>query len=194
MPIVYSRSGMTIASSESGSLKDLVEGNRANLRDANLSGADLSGARGLLDASEWLSTNFQRDNKGALVYKRVSQKQTAEYALPEHWTISAGSRLTEVPCPDRGTECGSGVHFGTLSWVRSHYPRVELWMCRIEWMDLAGVVVPFMTDGKARCAALTLLGIVDDPDSHTPDDALRIAAEFDASQAEKASVSWTNFS
>jgi hypothetical protein len=65
--------------------------------------------------------------------------------------------LTEIVNPDRCTDCGCGVNFGTRDWVAKNYPDADLWRCRIDWIDLAGVVVPFNTDGKARCGRLTLL-------------------------------------
>lgn len=34
---------------------------------------------------------------------------------------------------------------------------IKIYRCRIRWIDLAGVVVPYNTDGKARCARLEIL-------------------------------------
>jgi uncharacterized protein YjbI with pentapeptide repeats len=127
---------------------------RADLSGADLSGADLSGVKGLLDSAEWLRANFESDAKGVIVYKRIGK---TDYNPPLTWTIEAGAVLTEVCHPDRASDCACGVNFGTLAWCRDHYLRATLWRCRIEWGDLAGVVVPYMTDGKARCARLHLL-------------------------------------
>jgi len=55
------------------------------------------------------------------------------------------------------------VNFATLEWIKQReYAScdVTVWRCRIEWMDLAGVVVPYNTDGKARCSRLRLLEAV----------------------------------
>jgi uncharacterized protein YjbI with pentapeptide repeats len=128
----------------------------ANLSGANLSGADLSGAKGILDSSEWLTQNFKYDESGLLVFK--AQGETY-YPSPERWEWKSGAFLTEVCNPDRGSDCACGVNFATLAWIQDEYneKKVTIWRCRIRWMDLAGVVVPFHTDGKARCWRLELL-------------------------------------
>jgi hypothetical protein len=38
-----------------------------------------------------------------------------------------------------------------------NYTTAPLWRCRIRWAWLPGVVVPFGTDGKARCSRLEML-------------------------------------
>ena len=126
----------------------------ADLSDANLSAANLSGVKGLLDPVDWLKTNFETDAEGIIVYKRIGK---TELDAPAHWTIEPGAYLTEVVNPTRTVECGCGVNFGTRDWCRWHYGMAALWRCRIEWWDLAGVVVPYNTDGKARCARLRLI-------------------------------------
>jgi len=139
---------------------------RANLRDTNLSGAnlseaylreaDLSGAKGLLDPAVWLQEQFESDAEGLIVYKAIGETY---YAAPDHWTIEAGAVLEEVCNPTRTSDCACGVNFATRAWIQRNYANqdVTVWRCRIEWMDLAGVVVPYNTDGKARCARLRLL-------------------------------------
>ena len=126
----------------------------ADLSDADLSDADLSGVKGLLDPVDWLKTNFETDAEGIIVYKRIGE---TEFDAPSHWTIEPGAYLTEVVNPTRTVECACGVNFGTRDWCRWHYKTATLWRCRIEWWDLAGVVVPYNTDGKARCARLRLI-------------------------------------
>jgi hypothetical protein len=134
----------------------------ANLSGAYLSGAylshaNLSGSKGLLCASSWLKDNFAYKN-GYIVYR-------AEQGIkpkPEHWTFEPGKALTEVANPDRCTECGSGVHFATLSWVKINHPGQIIWRCKIEPRDLPSVVVPYNSDGKARCERLVLLEKVED--------------------------------
>ena len=126
----------------------------ADLSGANLSGANLSGAKGLLDPVDWMSRHFERDAEGVIVYKCIGD---TEFPAPSHWTIEPGAVLTEVPNHDRCSTCACGANFGTREWCRSHYPDAQLWRCRIGWMDLLNVVVPYNTDGKARCGSLTLL-------------------------------------
>jgi hypothetical protein len=128
----------------------------ASLRGAYLNGVDLSGARGLLDAADWLS-RFERDADGVIAYKRIGK---TDFPMPGTWTIKPGAVLVEVPNPERCTECGCGVNFGTREWCERYCVDADLWRCRIAWIDLAGVVVPYNTDGKARCARLTLIEIV----------------------------------
>jgi len=128
----------------------------ANLIGANLSGANLSGAKGILSPRHWLDL-FDSDDQGIIVYKAIGK---TTYPAPPRWEIKPGSSLTEVCNPDRGTECGCGVNFATLDWVRQNHLCQPVWKCRIAWRDLAGVVVPFNTDGKARCERLTLIELV----------------------------------
>lgn len=129
----------------------------ADLRDADLSGTDLSGAKGLPSASEWLSQHFQSDSNGVICYRA----QVGEYPTPDHWKFEPGAYLEETTNPDRGTLCACGVSFATVEWVRDKYPRQPVWRCRIEWIDLADVIVPFGTDGKARARRVKLLEIVE---------------------------------
>jgi hypothetical protein len=58
--------------------------------------------------------------------------------------------------------CGCGVNFAPLSWIREHYSSSIIWRCRIRWLDCVGVVVPYNTDGKARCSRLELIEVVTD--------------------------------
>ena len=130
---------------------------QASLSGCDLSGCDLSGCTGLLDAREWLSANFAADAEGIIVYKRIG---STEFQAPAHWKAEPGAVLTEVCNPCRTADCACGVNFGTEAWCRHNYRDAKLWRCRIEWLDLAGVVVPYQTDGKARCARLVLLEAV----------------------------------
>ena len=140
----------------------------ANLSGANLSWADLSWADlrwadlsetvGLLDAAAWLRANFETDAEGVVVYKRIG---STGYPTPASWLIEPGAYLTEVVNPSRTVLGACGVNFGTRAWCDKCYIDAALWRCRIEWLDLAGVVVPYHTDGKARCARLRLLEIVE---------------------------------
>lgn len=127
----------------------------ANLRGANLIGADLSGAKGILDAAEWIQESFESTTEGVVVYKAFGD---TFYYAPERWEISEGTNITEVCNPNRTDECGCGVNFGTLEWIQKNINSpTSVWKCLIEWIDLVSVVVPYNTDGKARCERLKLI-------------------------------------
>jgi len=132
---------------------------RANLGGTNLNGANLSGAQGLLNARDWLAEHFERTDEGIVVYKAIG---ATEYQIPGFWRIEPGAYLTETVNPLPTVECACGVNFGTREWVELFYPNATIWRCLIEWMDLATVVVPYNTDGKARCGRLRLLEAVRD--------------------------------
>jgi len=126
----------------------------ADLSGANLSGANLSGAKNLLNPATWLAKNFEYDDLGYIVYKRIG---VTLYNAPDYWSIAAGKTIEEVVSPLPTNDCGCGVNFGTLDWVKNNYQDADIWRCRISWTDLPGVVVPYNTDGKARCSRLELL-------------------------------------
>uniref|UniRef100_A0A6M3K9D6 Pentapeptide repeat-containing protein n=1 Tax=viral metagenome TaxID=1070528 RepID=A0A6M3K9D6_9ZZZZ len=137
------------------------EGTRADLRWADLRWADLrwanlSEATGLLDPVAWMSECFISDERGWIVYRA----QQGTYPAPAGWVFEPGSVLTENCHPDRCQDCGCGVNFATLDWVRSNHPTQPIWRCLIPWQYGPGVVVPYNTDGKARCSHLQLLEIV----------------------------------
>lgn len=133
----------------------------ANLEGANLSGADLtyvnfSGASGLLNPAEWLSKNFEHDNLGYIVYKAIGETL---YPAPDTWNIKSDEFIEEVVNPLPTLTCACGVNFATLDWIKENCggEGVDIWRCRIRWQDLPGVVVPYNTNGKARCNRLELL-------------------------------------
>ena len=152
----------------------------ANLQDANLQGADLqradlqetylydaklqranlSGTKGLLKASEWLKSNFDTvvstDSKlnGYLVYKAIGN---TNYNLPKYWEIKEGSFIEEVVNIIPTDDCACGVNFATKEWCTSSYSKSNIWLCRINWIDLSSLVVPYNTNGKARCGRLELI-------------------------------------
>ena len=125
----------------------------ADLRSTDLRSADLSYANGLLTAAQWLSQHFTADEHGLIVYKVFG----AFNMPPARWEIRAGAVLTEIVNPVRCCDCACGINFGTLDWLRANVKNAVIWRCRIAWIDLADVVVPYNTDGKARCGRLTLL-------------------------------------
>jgi len=153
--------GGSLADLSGADLSDanLIDANliRADLSGANLRGADLSGAKGLKTAKDYLS-QFERTKNGIYVYKTFGAYNTP----PDYWTIKHKSFIEEVVNPDRCTECGSGVNFATLDWIKNDESasKLPVWKCLIHWEDMADVVVPFGTDGKARCARLQLIEVV----------------------------------
>ena len=127
----------------------------AELSNADLSNADLSGAK-IFNSLDWLKKNFKSDEKGLIVYKRIGS--STDYTAPTSWVIEPGSIIEELgvnPLPT--VHCGSGVNFATYEWAKDYASSSDLWECRINWMDLASVVVPYNTDGKARCQRLELI-------------------------------------
>jgi len=112
----------------------------------------------LLVAHEWIKDNFEICKDGFIVYKAIGN---TPYNKPDNWKIETGAYLTEVCHPDRTLDCACGVNFGTMEWIEKNIenPRV-IWKCLIEWEYLLDVVVPYNTDGKARCGTLKLLEVV----------------------------------
>jgi len=138
---------------------------RANLSHVNLIGANIqstnfSGCTGLLSSTDYLQHEFETDDLGVIVYKIVGETY---YTIPETWKFEPGSVISEMYNPNRTTECGCGVNCATLRWCIGEYAnklntgRAAIWKCRIRWIDLAGVVVPYNTDGKIRCERLELI-------------------------------------
>lgn len=129
------------------------------LCDTILDKADLSGAKGLLSAADFLEQRFERTDAGYIAYKVFG----AEYKPPKNWEIISGATLTETVNPDRCTECGSGINVAPLGWVKKRYPcKGPIWKVLIKWEWLPGVIVPYMTDGKIRCEKVQLLKIVEE--------------------------------
>jgi len=129
----------------------------ANLCDANLCHANLSNTKEFILSKKYLS-QFKKNGKGIIVYKGIGN---TVFQVPTYWEIKAKKYLEEIVNPDRGTMCGCGVNFGTLDWIKKEYPNSEIWECVIHFEDLADVIVPFGTDGKARCARLQLIKKID---------------------------------
>jgi hypothetical protein len=140
----------------------------ANLKGANLSGADLTSAdltgvdlrdanlsqtRGLLDPIDYLLANFERVADGLIAYKAFD----VFWRSPSAWIIRPGAVLTESVNPNRQDECGSGINVATREWVRGFVTGARIWRCLIRWEWLAGVVVPYATEGKIRCSRVQLL-------------------------------------
>lgn len=124
----------------------------AFLSGANLSGAILSGAKGLLSPIDFLDANFERTEQGYIAYKTFG----AYHRPPDGWLIEKGAVIEEVVNFNRTSDCGCGVNVATLYWVRRKCVG-PVWKVLIEWPWLAGVCVPYSTDGKIRCEKVRLL-------------------------------------
>ncbi len=129
----------------------------ADLSGANLSWANLSGAKELLDACHYLEQHFVSTDEGIVAYKRIGQ---TEHTMPAHWTVEPGAVLTEVCNPLPTLDCACGVNVGTREWCDENYTSATLWRVLIRWPWLAGVVVPYNTDGKIRCSRVELVQVV----------------------------------
>ncbi|WP_442855440.1 pentapeptide repeat-containing protein [Dorea sp. D27] len=128
----------------------------ADLRRANLSDADLSDAEGILDAINYLEANFERTDEGYIVFKTFN----SQYPAPGRWKIEEGEVITEICNPDRTCQCGCGINVAPYQWVRNtHGGTIYKLLIKFEW--LAGVVVPFGTDGKIRTSRAQILGKVE---------------------------------
>ena len=128
----------------------------ADLRRADLSRANLSGATGLLNPSDFFAENFETSNIGYIVYKVFG----GEYDPPEQWDIRPDAIIEEEVNFDRCTACACGINVATLDWIKSHYPKKQIWKCLIEWPWLAGVCVPYNTAGNIRASKVRLLETV----------------------------------
>ena len=127
----------------------------ANLRGAYLSGANLSGAD-LISAVNFIDAHFERVNDGYIAYKTFG----GSYPPPKSWEIKPGSVISETVNFDRCTECGSGINVAPLGWVADQHDGKEIWKVLIRWEWLAGVCVPYTSDGKIRCERVELLEVV----------------------------------
>ena len=133
---------------------------RANLRGAilsgaNLSDADLSGAKGLIDPIKYMEEHFERTKDGYIVYKTFG----GTYSKPDSWTIEPGAIIEEVCNPNRTNACGCGINVAPIEWVKENY-KGDVYKLLIRWEWLAGVVVPYNTDGKIRCSRAQIIGKV----------------------------------
>lgn len=132
---------------------------RANLTRANLTDANLSQTTGLLKPGQWLAANFRKTKSGIIVYKRIG---ATTYNAPKRWKIKELEFLEEVVNPLPTADCGCGVNFGTLKWCKENYSQAALWECLILFEDMPDIVVPYNTDGKARCGRLQLIKIIEE--------------------------------
>ena len=131
-------------------------GSVANLSGADLSGANLSGAN-LISAINFIDAHFERVADGYIAYKCFG----GTYAPPETWEIKPGSVITETVNANRCNDCGSGINVAPLEWVKENYQKCEVWKVLIRWEWLAGVCVPYNSDGKIRCEKVELVEVVE---------------------------------
>ena len=127
----------------------------AYLLGADLSGADLSGVKGLTSAADFLKTHFEQTEAGYIAYKTFNSRHRA----PSTWSIEKGSIIEENVNFDRCTDCGCGINVAPIEWVERHYSGA-VWKVLIRWEWLAGVCVPYMSNGQIRCERVELLEIV----------------------------------
>lgn len=114
---------------------------------------DISGTTGFIKSSDFMNRHFKKDDKGYIVFKVIGK---TDFPPNKNWKIEEGSYIEENVDTNRFECCGCGVNFGTLAYVRSLYPYGEVWECRIDFTDAAGIIVPYNSDGKARCERLYL--------------------------------------
>jgi hypothetical protein len=128
----------------------------ANLRGADLRDANLSNTKGLLSSADWLKQKFKTDKYGRLVVFKAFSKTF--YPPPKKWKIQPNAVITETVNPSKVCDCACGVNFATLTWIKHNYigKKIEVRQCYINPIDLADVVVPYNTDGKARCGKLII--------------------------------------
>ena len=131
--------------------------NDVRLEQTDMREVDLSGVQGLLSASDWMRDNFHKIDEGYIVYKVFG----SVYNPSKSWKIEEGSVIEEVVNSHRCIECGCGINFGTLEFVREMRQDLPIWECLLSWEDLADLVVPYTTTGKARCGKLTVLRDID---------------------------------
>ncbi len=119
---------------------------------------------------EQFLAKFKKDEKGILVYKILSKKGGPYYKMPSYWKIEPGAFLQTGCDPNIHDACSFGVNFSTKKWAMAapspnswsynkgtNLQGCQIWLCRIRFEDIPGVVVPVQTDGKARCERLELI-------------------------------------
>jgi hypothetical protein len=106
-----------------------------------------------------MDENFRFTDEGYIVYKAFGVGLTT-YCQKTFGEIDSGKYIVETVNPLPTVDCGCGINFATLDWVRANYCVAQIRECLIEWKDLATLVVPYNTDGKARVGRLKVGKIV----------------------------------
>ena len=125
---------------------------------ANLSGANLSGAKNLLNAINFMEAHFERTADGYVVYKTFN----GTYAKNPNWEIAENSIIEEVVNHTRTQSCGCGINVAPLEWVKRNYPNKQIYKLLIKFEWLTEVCTPYNTDGKIRCGRAMIIGKVND--------------------------------
>ena len=126
-------------------------------KKADLLGANLSEAKGLLSAIAFIDDHFVHTEQGYIAYKTFGGNR----APPDSWVIQPNSIITENVLFDRTADCACGINVAPLDWVRERYPGMDIWKVLIQYDWLAGVCVPYNSDGKIRCEKVQLLEVVE---------------------------------
>jgi uncharacterized protein YjbI with pentapeptide repeats len=124
----------------------------ADLRRADLRDANLSGAKGILNPIEYIMENFERTEDGIIVYKSFREN----FPPNPNWEIAEGSIIEEVVNPSPNIVCGCGINVATKEWAERKCIN-PVWKCLIRWEWLAGVVVPYQTEGQIRASRVQLI-------------------------------------
>lgn len=133
-------------------LKDVV------LYDSNLKSVNLSGARGLLSPIDYLEKYFEKTKDGYIAYKSFG----LHCNIPNYWKIEENSIIKENVDTDRSIYGSYGINAGTLEYVRNQMgpiiSPIHALLIKYEW--LAGVVVPYNSNGLIRCERAMILNKV----------------------------------
>ena len=114
---------------------------------------------GIKSSIDFLKNNFEFTEDGLIAYKTFNQC----YKTPEDWIIKPGSILTSPCSSDRNETCAYGINIAPLEWVKdfSSQRKLTIYKVLIRWEWLAGVVVPYDSDGKIRCERCEIISPVD---------------------------------
>ncbi len=143
--------------------------NGVNLDGVNLIGANLSGATGIKPQREFIRDNFESTADGIIAYKAFD----IAYEPPERWKIEKGSVITENVDFDRSNSCSYGINVASIKWFKEKNCKSQIWKVLIRWEWLAGVCVPYGSNGVIRCECVELLQIVDENPRKEQDDEKR---------------------
>jgi len=123
-----------------------------DLRHTDLRDVDLSGVKGLLNPIEYIIENFESTEDGIIVYKSFGE----HFPPNPNWEIAEGSIIEEVVNPSPNIVCGCGINVATKEWAERNCTN-PIWKCLIRWEWLAGVVVPYQTEGQIRASRIQLI-------------------------------------
>jgi hypothetical protein len=156
----------------------------AYLRDANLREADLTNAnlihaefkyahlnktKGIISQKNWLDKTFKKGPDFYIVYTILgSSNWCSQFYQYENWEIEKNSFIERECYPYRTRWRDEGICFGLFDWMKEErdtfLPAGNIWECRLYFKDLFDVVVPYATNGYARCSKLQLIKVIDKKD------------------------------